>query len=254
MTKSADPSCVAGQRNATPDVENEASLARGAGTRTRLNRWQQASAWPVVALSCAYIAAYVVPIYFYPLGHSVADAFHIAEYVIWAAFIIDYLVQVQLATDKKYFFKHEWLSLLIVVFPFLRPVRAVRGLIFIRQATTRKQSLVRSLPVILASMAVLLVIIAGAAVLNAERFAPGATIKTPSDALWWAVTALTTSGGGNLGPVTVEGRLIATFLLVFGLGLLASMTGYVASWVLHQFNIAKENQDRDTSRDAGVHG
>jgi voltage-gated potassium channel len=207
---------------------------------SRLKRWQDISAWPIIFLSFAYIAVYVIPIYCYPLRPGLSTTFHVAEYVIWGVFILDYAVQFQLAANKKSFFRHEWLSLLFVVFPFLRPVRAVRGIIFIRQASTKKSSLVRSLPAILATMAILLVVIAGAAVLSAERFAPGATIKTPSDALWWAVTALTTSGGGNLGPVTVEGRLIATFLLVFGLGLLASMTGYVASWVLHEFNIAKE--------------
>jgi len=140
------------------------------------------------------------------------------------------------------FLKREWLTLFFVVFPFFRPVRAVRGLLFIRQASTKKKSLVSSLPAILGSMAVLLVLIAAAAELNAERFAPGATIKTPSDALWWAVTAITTSGGGRLSPITNEGRIIATVLLIFGLGLLTSMTGYVASWVLHQFNIAREER------------
>jgi voltage-gated potassium channel len=153
-------------------------------------------------------------------------------------------VQFQLASNKKLFFRHEWLSLLFVVFPFLRPVRAVRGIIFIRQATTKKKSLVRSLPAILATMAVLLVVISGAAVLSAERFAPHATITTPSDALWWALTELTTAGGGNLSPVTIEGRLIASFLLIFGLGLLASMTAYIASWVLREFNIAKTDQSK----------
>jgi voltage-gated potassium channel len=209
---------------------------------SRLKKWQAFSAWPIIFLSFAYIAAYVTPIYFFPLHPGLATAFHIAEYVIWTIFIIDYVVQYQLASDKKLFLRHEWLGLLFVVFPFLRPVRAIRGIIFIRQATTKKTSLIRSLPAILASMAVLLVIISGAAVLSAERFAPHATIKTPSDALWWALTEVTTAGGGNLSPVTVEGRLVASFLLIFGLGLLASMTGYVASWVLHEFNISGDKE------------
>jgi voltage-gated potassium channel len=205
---------------------------------SRLKKWQEVSAWPIIVLSFLYIAVYVIPIYWYALRPGLSTVFHVAEYVIWAIFVFDYAVQFQLALNKKLFFRREWLSLLFVVFPFLRPVRAVRGIIFIRQATTKKKSLVRSLPAILASMAVLLVVISGAAVLSAERFAPHATIKTPSDALWWALTEVTTAGGGNLSPVTVEGRLIASFLLIFGLGLLASMTGYVASWVLHEFNIA----------------
>lgn len=87
-------------------------------------------------------------------------------------------------------------------------------------------------------MAILLVLIAGAAVLNAERFAHGATITTPSDALHWAVGTMTTSGGGNFAPV-VEGRLVASFLLIFGLGLLTTMTGYVANWVMKQFSIVR---------------
>ena len=208
----------------------------------RLTRWQQVSAWPVIVLSFAYIAVYVVPIFWYPLQPNLTIAFRVAEYAIWAVFIFDYAMQLVLAADKRAFIKREWLTLLFVVFPFFRPVRAVRGLLFIRQASTKKKSLVSSLPAILAAMAVLLVLIAGAAVLNAERFAPGATIKTPSDALWWAMTAITTSGGGNLAPVTNEGRIIASFLLIFGLGLLTSMTGYVASWVLHQFNVAREEK------------
>lgn len=216
---------------------------------TRLDKWQQATGWPVIVLSVSYIAVYVAPIFWYPLTQGLADFCHVAEYVIWALFIADYAVQFSLAEDRRLFFRHEWLTLLSVVFPFFRPIRAVRGLLFIRQAGTKKRSLVKSLPIILFSMAILLAIIASAAVLNAERFAPHATITTTSDALWWSVTALTTSGGGGLAPVTNEGRIIATFLLIFGLGLLTSMTGYVASWVLHQFSLARQEETRETVKD-----
>jgi voltage-gated potassium channel len=218
-------------------------MTPSSGAEARLSRWQQLSAWPVIILSFAYIGVYVVPIFWYPLRPSLATLFRIAEYFIWAAFVLDYAIQFVLSSDRRTFIKREWLTLLFVVFPFFRPVRAVRGLLFIRQASTKKRSLVSSLPAILISMALLLVLIAAAAVLNAERFAPGATITTPSDALWWAMTAITTSGGGSLGPVTNEGRIIAAFLLVFGLGLLTSMTGYVASWVLHQFSVVAEEQE-----------
>jgi voltage-gated potassium channel len=214
----------------------------GTLTTSRLLRWQQVAAWPVIILSFAYIGVYIAPIYWYPLGPGLVTTFSVAEYVIWAVFIVDYAVQLSLASNKRQFLRKEWLTLLFVVFPFFRPVRAVRGVLFIRQASTKKASLVRSLPAILGVMAVLLVVIAGAAVLNAERFAPHATITTPSDALWWAVTAITTSGGGNLAPITNEGRVIAAFLLVFGLGLLTSMTGYVASWVLNQFSVARDEE------------
>jgi len=225
-------------------------MADTTATGPRLERWQQVTGWPVIVLSVTYIAVYVAPIFWYPLRPGLVSACHVAEYAIWAFFIVDYAIQFSLAANRRNFLRHEWLTLLFVVFPFFRPIRAVRGLLFIRQASTKKRSLVSSLPAILFSMAVLLAIIASAAVLNAERFAPHATITTPSDALWWSVTALTTSGGGGLAPVTNEGRVIATFLLIFGLGLLTSMTGYVASWVLHQFSLARQEQIGEMVTDA----
>jgi len=46
---------------------------------------------------------------------------------------------------------------------------------------------------------------------------------------------LTLTGmGGNDSPVTGEGKLFAATLIVFGIGLLASLTGYFASWMLKQ--------------------
>ena len=188
----------------------------------------------MIFLSLAYIAAYVLPIYLYPVSHQDVVFYRAVEYGTWALFVIDYIVQISLADDKKKFFTSEWFALVILLIPFFRPIRAIRGLLVIRQSMSKRRSLVRSLPEILGSMAVLLILIIGAAVLNSERFAPGATIKTPSDALWWAFTTLTTSSDGNLTPMTSEGRALGAVLLIFGLGLLASTTGAIAGWVLKQ--------------------
>jgi voltage-gated potassium channel len=215
-------------------------MGRDAVSERRLKRWQEWSAVPIIALSFLYIGAYVIPIYFYPLSSPVVTALHVVEYVIWAVFVLDYLVQLQLAESKHDFFRREWLSLLFVICPFLRPVRAVRGVLFIREASTKRNSLVATLPVIFVTLTVLLVIVAGAAVLSVERFAAGSSITTPSDALWWAISAMTGSSSGSVAPITVEGRAIASGLRIFGIGLLASMTGYVATWVIRQFNVSRD--------------
>jgi voltage-gated potassium channel len=183
------------------------------------------------------------------MNSSVVWMFSVLEYVVWGVFLVDYLIQLQLASSKKYFFRHEWLSLLFVACPFLRPIRAVRGVLFIREASTKRNSRVASLPAIFGSLAVLLIIITGAAVLSTERFVHGATITTPSDALWWAVSQMTGSSSGNLAPISNEGRLIAAGLRVFGIGLLASATGYVATWVLHQFNVVREREGDNGAMD-----
>ena len=77
-----------------------------------------------------------------------------------------------------------------------------------------------------------MMLIMSAAVLNAERFARGANIHTVGDALWWSLVTVTTIGYGDKYPVTAEGRLLAAVLLIFGIGMIASLTGYFASWML----------------------
>lgn len=61
-----------------------------------------------------------------------------------------------------------------------------------------------------------------------ERDVPGSTITNLGDAFWWAVVTVTTVGYGDIYPVTVEGRMIATVVMFVGiaiLGILVSTLG-----------------------------
>jgi voltage-gated potassium channel len=172
----------------------------------------------------------------------------VTEYSIWGAFIVDYLIQFWLAANKAKFFKSEWLALLFVAVPFLRPVRVIRGVIFLRQASTRpKDSLLVSIPWILGAVAALMMLIMAAAVLDVERFAPGSNIHTPGDALWWALVTVTTIGYGDKYPITPEGRLLAAVLIVFGIGLISSLTGYFATWIIKQTHTSSSGGATSTS-------
>jgi len=51
----------------------------------------------------------------------------------------------------------------------------------------------------------LVLLIASLAVLDAERGAQNATIKTFGDAAWWAFTTVTTVGYGDRYPITGQG-------------------------------------------------
>ena len=61
-----------------------------------------------------------------------------------------------------------------------------------------------------------------------EKNAPAATITNLGDAFWWAVVTVTTVGYGDVYPVTFEGRVIATVVMIVGiaiLGILISTLG-----------------------------
>jgi voltage-gated potassium channel len=83
-----------------------------------------------------------------------------------------------------------------------------------------------------ASLLSVLIIVSGSiAVLQFEAPA-GGNIVSGQDALWWAVTTMTTVGYGDRFPITAEGRLVAVVLMAAGVGLFGTLSGLVASWFL----------------------
>ena len=47
--------------------------------------------------------------------------------------------------------------------------------------------------------------------------------------MWWAVVTLTTTGYGDVVPLTVGGRMIGSMLMIAGIAVLALMTGVLAT-------------------------
>jgi voltage-gated potassium channel len=83
-------------------------------------------------------------------------------------------------------------------------------------------------------VAVMAVGLGAVAVLDAERKAPRANIKSFGDALWWACSTVMTVGYGDRYPVTTEGRVIAVVLMVVGIGMVGVITASVATWMVSQ--------------------
>ena len=70
--------------------------------------------------------------------------------------------------------------------------------------------------------------------LDAERHNPQANITSFGDALWWAVTTMSTVGYGDRYPTTLEGRVIGAGLMLAGIALLGIVTATLASWLIGQ--------------------
>lgn len=143
----------------------------------------------------------------------------------------------KLAPDNRKYFKAHIFELVLIAVPFFRPLRALRALVFTTQASIRsKKTLIKSIPLVMSGAAVLMIVIMGAAVLDIERSAPGSNIHTPMDALWWGLVTITTIGYGDKFPVTIEGRLVAGVLIIFGVAMISAITASFASWILTQGN------------------
>ena len=80
----------------------------------------------------------------------------------------------------------------------------------------------------------LLSFVAALTVLDYERRSPDANIASFGDAMWWALTTMTTVGYGDRFPVTGEGRLVAAGLMLAGIALLGVVTATMASWLVQR--------------------
>ena len=69
-------------------------------------------------------------------------------------------------------------------------------------------------------------------VLWVEENAEGSNITSASDALWYTIVTISTVGYGDQYPVTNAGRFIGTFIIVVGVGIFGTFTGYLANLFL----------------------
>ena len=74
---------------------------------------------------------------------------------------------------------------------------------------------------------VLLIVMAGAIMSLVE---PQTVKGNLWDGMWWAVVTATTVGYGDIAPTSLQGRLVAVALMLFGIGLTATLAASVAAY------------------------
>ena len=168
-------------------------------------------------------------------------------------FLADFAVRFRRAPSKLEFMKWGWIDLIssIPAYDFLRWGRMVRVIRIIRilRAFRSARHLVaflylrrtRNLVLTVVLTAFVLVIFSSIAVLVFED-EKESNIRTPFDAVWWAVSTMTTVGYGDKVPVTVEGKIVAMILMVTGVALFGVLTGLFARLFV-QPELKKEDAD-----------
>lgn len=196
------------------------------------NRWRDLTEWPLAGAALLFLAVYSVQVVLQPAG-AVNAALEGISWCIWALFLVDYAMTLRLAERRGRWFVRNLHELVIVLLPMLRPLRLLRLVTLLRALHRAGGNALRGriLLYVLAS-ALLLAYVAALAVLDVERADPEANIATMGDALWWAMTTISTVGYGDQYPVTLAGRLVAAALMVGGIAVLGVVTASLASWLV----------------------
>lgn len=208
---------------------------------TRLASWERRLEWPLTAVAVLFLAAYAVPILQPALPAGMRAVCAAVVWAAWAIFATDYVVRLAIAEERWRFVKRNVLTLLVIVLPLLRPLRLLRMVTLLDVLNRRAaRSLHGRVAVYVSGSACLLIFCAALAILDVERGGPDATITTFGDALWWALTTVTTVGYGDLVPTTDVGRLIAAGLMIGGIALLGTVTATLASWFVQRVTVSDQ--------------
>jgi len=76
-----------------------------------------------------------------------------------------------------------------------------------------------------------LIIMSGALFYFLEN-GPNPKVHQLMDAIWWSFATATTTGYGDITPVTIQGKILGIFLMLMGTALFAMYTGLFAEIIL----------------------
>ena len=124
----------------------------------------------------------------------------------------------------------HWMSVIRAI-RLIRIFRIFKLSRYLRGAHTMQIALRSSRPKIIVFLlsVMLLVIILGTLMYIIESSASTNGFENIPDSIYWAIITLTTVGYGNIVPMTIFGKIVASFIMILGYGIIAVPTGIVTA-------------------------
>lgn len=182
------------------------------------------------------------------------------DFFICLIFLSDFFYRFHRAPSKRIFLRWGWIDFIssiptfdlfrggnvVRIIRIFRILRAFHSVKILREHFLRNRS--RSTFVTVAAFSCFLAMGSSMAILHLEEASPDRNIKTPSDAIWWSIVTITTVGYGDRYPVTDAGRMVAAVLMVAGVGLFGTFSGFVASMLVEPDIKREESEVLELSR------
>jgi voltage-gated potassium channel len=187
-----------------------------------------------LALISVGIVVFETTTYYSEVTYSLISIIDIS---IACIFFIDFIVSLYRSANRKLFWKQRWWELFACI-PFTTPItQSLRGLGILRlfrivQVLSRLKRIdnwVRTLSYKIFALVFFTgtTIIVSASLFFSFEFGVNTSVTNYSDSLWWAVSTITTTGYGDIVPITNSGRILASFLMIAGVTLLGILVHYI---------------------------
>ena len=160
--------------------------------------------------------------------------------LICSLFLLQLTIDLFRAKNRLAYLKEHWIDFLASIplieplrfgriFQILRVIKVVRSgkYIFQQINKNRREATLASILLLL----LLLLTLGSSAIFFAESGRSGANINSASDALWWAIVTVSTVGYGDLYPTTVLGKIVASVILISGVGIFGMISGLITSLI-----------------------
>jgi len=215
------------------------------GLQEKLKAWD----WSVLVVSVISLVLIIWET-FVPPPPDTLNQFILIDRYACAIFMIDVLVRWRRMNWSRKYWKWGWLDVLaaipldsaframqaIRIYRFVRLARIIYKFKGVTKGTTLNEKLL-AMP----GITLVVILISTTLIVEVESKAPNAMIKNGGDAVWWALSTVTTVGYGDMYPVTTQGRFIAAVLMLVGIALFGSISAFVTSKII----LPKEDRDHE---------
>ena len=186
---------------------------------------------PVLLAALAVIPLLILEEWIFPDSDS--PWFVAANWAIWVTFTVELVVMLAVTPQRRAYLRHYWLDVAIVAVTFpllphlLLALRLLRLVVVVRHL---RAALARSLGA--AALQYVLVVLAGLVIGGGVVFSRLEDEHSVADGIWWAVVTATSVGYGDLVPASSQGRVLATVLMLLGVGFMALLTAAIAARIV----------------------